>query len=124
MKDQLTIEDIRAANPKTIFYGSRTAWWTHDPEDLHTTKPLPESFSPKGAKNGFGGGMPCGASGEMLYEMHEPEKWLKAAESKPGHFGKHGIKAFMASHAQNCNGVFSPNWNDYNNMLDGLNEAL
>ena len=40
----VTLEDVRNAKPKTIWYAARTCWWTHLPEHLATKPPTPEDI--------------------------------------------------------------------------------
>lgn len=101
----ITLEQVRAANAETIFYGALTPWWTHDPEHL-----------------GNPGGIPCDPSGGVLFQA-PANPWLGSAASSPVHYGKHEMRALMAAHHLNCQ---TPDgrpwcmqgWLAYNEMLD------
>lgn len=106
----ITIEKVRAAKPKRIYYGANTCWWTHDPQHLGTTTTS---------------GLPCDPRGGVLFETDDVEGFLKAAEDNAAHYGRHGLRAFVAAHHLNCILSFSgcrpwcsPNWEDYNAALD------
>lgn len=105
----VTIEDIRKAKPKKIYYSTISFWWTHNPDHLrkHPTS-----------------GLPCDPRGGMIL-TDNPRCFLRAAETSPDHFGKHGLKAFMAAHHENMAlrkddpwpGCFST-WEEYNDAID------
>jgi hypothetical protein len=65
-------------------------------------------------------GIPCDPTGAPLFEESNVERWIKQSESNPGHFGKHGLDAFMFSHHQNCQNFVSNKWDNYNNRIDNL----
>lgn len=111
--EKITIEEIRQAKPKTIYYAVHTCWWTHDPTHLSKT---PDSY-----------GLPCDPRGSVLMMTDDVEGFLKAAENSSFHYGKHGLRAFMASHHLNCiESLISmrpwcePTWQEYNNAIDRL----
>lgn len=115
--EYITLEDVRKAKPAMIFYGADTCWWTHNPAHL--------CIHP-------GIGIPCDPRGGVLYETDNVEGFLLAAEEQASHFGKHGIRAFMAAHNQNSvaglesledmRPTCSPDWQDYNDALDRLDK--
>lgn len=105
-----SLDEIRAAKPAMIFYGMRTCWWTHDSSHL-CQKP--------------GVGVPVDPRGGVLCQTDDIEGFLKSAEENVAHYGKHGIKAFLAAHHQNCVvGADNPvstcfvSWDDYNRIID------
>ena len=110
----ITIQDVRDAKPDMIYYGALSCWWTHDPNHLCR---LP---------NGKGGHtLPCDPRGGVLMQTDDVEGFLKAAENNPGHYGRHGIKAFEAAHHLNCivsekdkRSTCMRSWEEYNIMLD------
>lgn len=143
----ITLDQIRALKPKTIFYGANTCWWTHDP--LHLGRPAPpseerikrfaetlklnarpgmfsdEQFLERARKAMSEGGPPCDPSGGMLFETDYVEAFLNAAILAENHYGKHGLRAFVAAHHQNsihdigdprpwCH----PSWDAYNDAID------
>lgn len=139
IKENVTLEQIRALKPKKIFYGANTCWWTHDPNHLGSVKASPGEIA--AAAKMFGTtakavrGVPCDPVGGVLFETENVEEFLKAAEDKTEHYGKHGIRAFMAAHHSNCFAAplqftlppihelphfASQSWDEYNEALDRL----
>jgi len=109
----MTLEDIRAAKPERIYYGANTCWWTHDPADLSRH---PEA------------GLPCDPRGGMLMMTDDVEGFLSAAEANPEHYGKHGLRAFLAAHHRNMTRSRADvrpwcfrTWAEYDAVLDGEN---
>lgn len=97
-------EDIASGKSTMIFYSSRSAWWTHLESDLiGATKKST---------------IPCDPSGSPLFQTDDTLGFMKAAESKPEHYGKHKMDAFMKSHHQNCDGHCFMDWSKYNDVLD------
>ncbi len=142
--ENITIDDVRKAKPKKIFYGVNTCWWTHDPTHLCSTK-TPKLTMDNGreippAAQGLVAietsalkllsliaALPCDPRGGMLFETDNVEGFLKSAEEHAGHYGKHGLRAFLAAHHANC--VVSltdmrhtcfEGWQAYNDALDRL----
>jgi hypothetical protein len=116
----ITIENVREASPERIYYGAQTCWWTHDPAHLCKEPST---------------GLPCDPRGGMLLQTDDVEGFLKAAESNPTNYGKHGIVAFMAAHHLNTTvgpsdvrSTCFTSWDDYNRILDDhvvdVSEAL
>ena len=104
-----TLEDVKLAEPDTIWYSVNTCWWTHRQSDLrqHTS------------------GLPCDPRGGMLM-MAGADSFFDVAEGNPGHYGEHGLDALIAAHNDNC--VVAPDdlrstclrtWPEYNEALDG-----
>lgn len=81
-----TLKNVQESKSKTVYYSSRTVWWTDDPADLQ------------------GSGLPLDIFGAPLYEAPK-DPFLKAALSKPDHYGKNGIETFMATHHKNFTAV-------------------
>jgi hypothetical protein len=119
----VTLEQVRAANPKMIWYGANTCWWTHLAEDLREASRLGRQALPSDPRGG------------MLFETINVEAFLRAAEESPDHYGKHGLAAFMAAHHRNCligravtDSVIvlatsarpwcMPTWQEYNEAID------
>ncbi|MFH1603899.1 MAG: hypothetical protein ABIH03_08330 [Pseudomonadota bacterium] len=111
----IDLAEVRAAKPKTIYYGARTCWWTHDPRHLGRHR----------------SGLPCDPRGGLLFETDDVEGFLRATEEearKPPEvcqYGKHRLRAFMAAHHLNCHvsatdwrSTCFTSWDDYNRILD------
>jgi hypothetical protein len=128
--ERITIADVRAARPKMIYYGARTCWWTHDPNHLCNTG------QQKANVVGAGGtirqvvskqGLPCDPRGGVLFQTDDIEGFLRAAEEHAEAYGRHGLRAFMAAHHENCQVSLTDDrrtcgveWADYNDALDRL----
>lgn len=111
--ENITIEDIRNLKPAMIYYGANTCWWTHDPMHLGRTA---GEYS-----------LPCDPRGGVLFQTEHVEGFLKAAEDSATHYGKHGLRAFIASHYLNCvldlqtlRPWAGTTWNEYNEAIDRL----
>jgi len=116
--EMITIADVRKDNPKKIYYGAQTLWWTHRAGDLHSTGDLKMKVGPnKDSMKEITTSLPCDPRGGMLFETDDVEAFLKAAEGNPEHYGRHGIRAFELAHHQNCSVPFD-NWEGYNDFLD------
>lgn len=109
-----SIEQVLADKPTTIWYGATTCWWTHKEEHLNRH---PEA------------GLPCDPRGGVLFQTNQAEEFLKAAEANAEHYGKHGIKAFLAAHNDNMavsETIPQPTcfrtWDEYNAILDAQGE--
>jgi hypothetical protein len=127
---RLTIEQIKKeiTDETVIYYSSRTPWWTHREEDLCKTKPLKNvTFTTPGGHSWTTDirELPCDPRGAPLYRTRPGDalSFIEEAEASPDHYGKHGIKAFMAAHAKNC-GIIPgqswalENWEQYNDLID------
>lgn len=109
--ENITLTDIKATRPDMIFYGATTCWWTHDPSHLGTNA----------------GGLPCDPRGGVLFQTEDVEGFLRAAEQNPGHYGRHGLRTFLAAHHLNCQRSEDDSkpwcmrtWDEYNQALDAL----
>lgn len=146
--ENLSMEAIRALKPKTIYYGANTCWWTHDPADLRETKvdesqllrtaenfrlnarrpndPIDEYL--ERARRTHIHSLPTDPRGGVLFETNDVEAFLKAAEDNSEHYGKHGLRAFMAAHHANCflndagDHWCDTDWEVYNDALDRLDK--
>jgi hypothetical protein len=107
--NRICLEQIKACTAPTVYFAMHTCWWTHDPSHLYT---LP------------GTSIPCDPRGSVL--MNAPlADFIAAAEGNPGHYGKHGLAAFMAAHHLNCQVAADDprptslkTWDEYNQALD------
>ena len=112
--ERISLSDVRAAEPDQIWYSVNTCWWTHRKEDLRAHRKS---------------GLPCDPRGGMLMMTNRgsAEGFLDDAEANPQRYGKHGIRAFMAAHNDNCVVSHSDNrntclakWSDYEALIDEL----
>lgn len=145
--ERVSIEDVKNAKPEMIWYAANTCWWTHDPKHL-STLPISEadirrsaemlranSSTPNApigsfmerARRAHGRGLPCDPRGSVLFQTDDAAGFLKAAELHGSHYGRHGIRAFMAAHHQNCVLTLvderpwsGASWDEYNDALDRL----
>src|ERR1044072_7704154 len=106
--ENITLDQVRAAKPKMIWYAVNTCWWTHNPEHLRTDTSIPTD--PRGS---------------VLFQTESVDDFLRMALQNPAHYGKHGLRAFIASHHQNC--IVSRDdprpwsgetWQEYNDAID------
>lgn len=118
----ITIAEIRLAKPRMIFYGANTCWWTHDERHLSHTKPQDFRVGDRVHK---GVSLPCDPRGGMLMQTEDVEGFLNAAEQSADHYGRHGLRAFEASHHLNCRisehdqrSTCFAGWDDYNRIID------
>lgn len=110
--EQITLEEVREVRAARIYYSSRTCWWTHDPAHLCRH---PQA------------GIPCDPRGAPLFETDDAEGFLRRAEQIPEHYGRHGLRAFMAAHHLNAvvgvsdlRATCGTEWEEYNAALDRL----
>jgi len=113
--EKMTLAGVRAAKPDMIFYSAGTCWWTHDPLHLGTNA----------------SGLPCDPRDGVLFQTEDVEGFLKAAVENPGHYGRHGLRAFVAAHHLNCQlseddsrAWCMPTWDEYNEALDILDAGI
>lgn len=153
VRELITLNDVRAAKPAKIYYAARTCWWTHDPRHLSVTQSseaaitltaenyLLNALSPNSkrtisecyerARKVHAPGLPCDPRGSVLFETDNIEAFLTAAEENPARYGKHGLRAFVAAHHQNCFAALfyekhwsETTWQHYNDALDRLDERM
>lgn len=123
-KKHITLQEVRDAKPKMIYYSVQSCWWTHDPAHLSKTGPLPEHYR---TKYSDGSGLPCDPTGGVLMQTDNVEGFLRSAEENSTHYGKHGLDAFMAAHHLNIRNLTLNTswslrgWKAYNDLID---EAL
>ena len=110
----ITLDDIRADQPTTIYYGAISCWWTHRRSDMCVV--------PDGRP---GAGLPCDPRGGVLFETNDAEAFIVAAEAHPESYGRHGITAFLAAHNDNCvvalddrRATCLRTWDEYNDLMD------
>jgi hypothetical protein len=104
----VTLESLKKLSPKTIYYGATTCWWTHDPSHLGIH---PEN------------GLPCDPRGGVLLQTQFVDNFLDTASQNPNHYGKHGIRTFLAAHHENTIELLGhpwcyKTWDEYNALLD------
>jgi hypothetical protein len=103
--NKVTFDQVKNSNSDTVYYSTRTFWWTDDPNDLRKTEPLPKQFHPPGVPADYGAGLPCDIFGGVLYQM-EKSKWVGDEERIKAHYGS--IEVLMAMHHKN----FTPDVGD------------
>ncbi len=103
-----------AGNNARIVYGANTTWWRH------RDNPRFKHRSPDGSF-----GLPCDPLGGVLLEIRgigECLSWIDQAADSPERYGKHGVTAFLATHAENCRegGRYSAfrSWDEANEAID------
>lgn len=110
IRQRISLKGVKADKPETIWYSVNTCWWTHRYTDLRERK----------------NNRPCDPRGGMLMMM-PAAAFLESAEANPDHYGRHGLDAFMAAHADNC--VVAEDypirtsletWDEYNDLLDTM----
>jgi hypothetical protein len=116
----ITLDEVRAAKPRMIFYGFITCWWTHDRKHLAVNK----------------SGLPCDPRGGVLLQTDQIEEFLdnavfskknlaRYARLNVSHYGRHGLRAFEAAHHLNMRvsvndkrSTCFTDWEDYNRAID------
>ena len=132
IKENITFEEVEQSGVEMIYYAIHTCWWTHNPDHLCSRK------IPGDIKLTRGDGsktvidpqpIPTDPRGSVLMQTDNVQDFLKSAKSNSGHYGKHGLKAFMAAHHQNCfvsKEDLSPwslqGWQAYNDAIDSSQE--
>jgi len=113
--ERVSLDDVKKA-PYTVlvYYSVNTCWWTHDINHL--------CLQP-------GTQLPCDPRGGMLCEA-PIDDFIAQAEANPSHYGKHGLRAFMAAHHENCQVAWNDprrtclrTWDEYNDLLDALDAS-
>ena len=107
--EKLTLEQIKALaqHANRLVYAMNTCWWKiGNPIYRHPD----------------GGILPCGPRGEMLLETDNPLGFIAAAENSVDHYGKHGLRAFVAAYhgnliADNGNPTSLKTWQEYNDLI-------
>ena len=126
--ERITIEQVRAAPPAMIYYGANTCWWTHDSTHVHllinrraTPHDVAKLLPPEADGEHR---LPCDPRGGMLLQTDDVERFLVSAEAKAAHYGRHGLRTFIASHHLNSQlGVSerpwcASTWEEYNAAID------
>jgi hypothetical protein len=148
--ERVSMKDVRESGAQMIFYAARTCWWTHDASHLSRLPPATETEIVRTAENfrlncgrvdapldefieqarrTHEHRLPCDPRGSVLFQTDDVHGFLNAAAERPEHYGKHGLRAFMAAHHSNCvvslddPGPWSDeSWDAYNDALDRLDE--
>jgi hypothetical protein len=109
--EKVGIDQVLNSGADMIFYGARTCWWTHDNRHLYKTDR----------------DVPCDPRGGVLFQTDDVQGFLKTAEENIDRYGKHGMRAFMAAHHENCQVSESDDrptcmetWQEYNDALDAM----
>lgn len=93
IRESITFDQVYA-EATTIWYAVYTCWWTHNEADVREATIL-----------GGGGesGIPLDPRGSVLmWADGDAKKFLDSAKSNAAHYGKHGLRAFMAAHHRNA----------------------
>ena len=108
--ERTTLEEIKAAAPRTIWWSVSTCWWTHRAENLYW---------------GDSPNLPCDPGGGMLM-TGDASGFLANAEANPSFYGSHGLDAFIAAHNDNCvvsladrRSTCLRTWQEYDDLLGG-----
>lgn len=115
IKAEMLQRELDGGKDLRIFYGSHTCWWSHDAADL-SKSPGPISI-------------PVDSRGGTLFEAHDWRKFLETAASSEGHYGRHGLTAFLMAHHKNSFACEPPDpkpsrhycesdWGAYNDAID------
>lgn len=97
-----------AKQSNRLVYAVQSCWWKiGDPIYTHPD-----------------GGLPCGPRREMLLETDDPLGFIEQAEKNVEHYGKHGLRAFIAAYHGNVI-VYETGfptsfdtWDKYNDIID------
>lgn len=114
IRESVTFEEVYG-EATTIWYSAGTCWWTHRPEDVREATIL------SGKK---GSQIPLDPFGSPLfYAEGKAKDFLDSARQNLDHYGRHGLRAFMAAHHRNVfDGAGKPtaskSWDDYNSAID------
>ena len=102
--------ELRAkAHPEQLVcYAVHTCWWCILSDNPYSLPPDHQ--------------LPCDPRGSVLMQG-ELGKFLEAAKANPDHYGKHGLKAFMAAYHGNLltddgRPTSLERWAKYNEILD------
>lgn len=102
----------RPQDAEKVFYAVHTTWWTTDPSDLYKKD----------------SGLPCDPRGSVLFETDNVDGFFRAAEENADHYGRHGLRAFMAARhgvivAPNGNPTSIKTWDQVNHLIDAHDAA-
>lgn len=108
--DEFSLDFIKAyaKNADRLVYGFQTPWWKVGNPCYTTIHRLP-----------------CGPRSEMLLETDKPLDFIAQAEANPTHYGKHGLRAFVAAYhgnlivESNKRPTSFDSWDQYNEAIDG-----
>ena len=140
MTIEQVIKDIESGKSKMIFYSAGTPWWTHLESDLEEASKigrqrmrenhdrmmkdpkLPQEHKDRmnalfELANSGKAHTPLDPLGCTLYQTDKPMDFIRSAKKKKQHYGRHGLKALILSHHQNCKEPMAT-WEDYNKMID------
>ena len=123
---QQVLASLEEPDKKHIYYSARTCWWTHDPADAHVMweGQLVPITSVSRENRLLANALPLDCQAAPLFQTEQPLLFVDDAIKNESRYGRHGIRAFMASHAKNCfrhdgrTAYASPSWEEYNIALD------
>ena len=151
--ERVSMKDIRESGARIIYYAARTCWWTHDLAHLSLLPPAAEAeegrvrefaenlrrqsgrvnapiedYLPM-ARSTLSHRLPSDPRGSVLFETDDVQGFLNKAAENPAHYGRHGLRAFMAAHHSNCQRGLedarpwsAESWDEYNAALDRLDQ--
>ena len=114
---KITLEQIEASGQQRVYWAIDTCWWTHDPKHLYNTKDVNPALKQQH-------GVPCDPRGSVLYEgvLSDFLRSARETDIKLGHYGKHGLRAFLTAHHLNSSLYGLPwsetTWQHYNDAID------
>ncbi len=111
IRKKTTFDDVKASATKTpakIWASEGCGWWTHHAPDTHLGH--------------------CADSACSHRVYLQEYRFLEEAQ-KSSRFGRHGLDAFMAAHADNCinedgKSTCLPSWEQYNHLLDDSGDPV
>lgn len=114
--ENITFEELKTELKKQgggqVWYAVGTCWWTHKPEDVKARDKTGLPMCPRGSLL-------------MMDEENKGVKFLEAAENNISHYGKLGLKTFMAAHNDNCRTYLERgepwsfrDWSDYEFLIN------
>ena len=107
--------DILSGKAKKVYYSDKSLWWTHLKTDVIDATEKGRKYLDATNQAIVGGFVdPIGAK----IHSANAKDWLKKSLSNPNWYGKHGLKAFVFTHHQNCQQFFSNKWDEYNKKID------
>ena len=116
LNEKVSLKEIKtlARESGYLVYATQTCYWKVN-SPVHQ---YPPSVVPR---------LPCGPRGEMLLETDDPIGFIRAAEKNPAHYGRHGLRAFVAAYHGNVTTegglpTSFESWDEYNKLIDSVTE--
>lgn len=125
IKIDRVLSEILAGKSKVIYFSEACLWWTHLDSDAREA--TQRGIDYQKAIASFNGSalfkIPKGFTdplGNAVKKFPDAAAWMRSSMGNPLSYGKHGLRAFMFTHHQNCSDYFSNKWENYNRKLDKL----